>query len=93
MAIPLSETQIEKIKADFPGLSINQIAHKHGVGWITVKNIVAPSNGHSAARAKNGHRHAGGGKTARGREARRLQWPHRWCAQLAGSFGRHAQAA
>lgn len=57
MPFVLDETRVAKIKADFPALNVNQIAHKHGVAWKTVRNIVAPepSNGkvHVARRAKH----------------------------------------
>jgi len=56
MAIQLSQSQVDKIKADWPALNINQIAGKHGVGWITVKKIVAPDGNstkvHHARRSK-----------------------------------------
>ena len=60
MAIPLNETQVAKIKADWPNLNINQIASKHGVGWITVKKIVAPES--QAAHAKPARRAKTNGK-------------------------------
>ena len=51
MAVKLNQGIVDKIKGEFPALSINQIASKYGVAWATVRNIVSPPNGSPAKKA------------------------------------------
>lgn len=54
MPVKLGAEVAAKIKADFPALTINQIAQKYGVAWATAHAIVNPQkDGAPAGRPKH----------------------------------------